>query len=54
MKKGSVCLNDDEEAKLSLKEIKIYFLFDLIKGEYTKKSAPYSLQTGRTLNNKVL
>ncbi|MCC9082198.1 hypothetical protein LOS20_09395 [Enterococcus faecium] len=47
-------MNDDEEAKLSLKEIKIYFLFDLIKGEYTKKECSLQFADRRTLNNKVL
>lgn len=56
MKKGSVCLNDDEVAKLILKEIEMYLQFDILQRKYAekgiknalkkiKRSTPDSLQT---------
>jgi len=58
-------LNDDKVAKLILKEIEVYLSFGIMQRDYAKKgiknalkkikkSAPDSLQTERTLSNKVL
>ena len=58
-------MNDDKVAKLILKEIEVYLSFDIMERDYAKKgiknalkkikkSAPDSLQTERTLSNKVL
>ena len=58
-------MNDDKVAKLILKEIEVYLSFGIMQRDYAKKgiknalkkikkSAPDSLQTERTLSNKVL
>nr|WP_216691341.1 hypothetical protein [Enterococcus innesii] len=58
-------MNDDEVAKLILKEIEMYLQFDILQREYAekgiknalkkiKRSDPDSLQTRGALNNKVL
>lgn len=65
MKKGSEYMSDDEVAKL-IKKIEIYLQSNSIQYNVymqkrvlkmlkkIKKSAPESLQTGGTLDNKVL